>query len=74
MTKESLILYWLSVRNLRWAVQYIDDVIVYTIEGGLVIEYWFNKHYDDECTVMQDGRVVLFGTVEYCLKQTKKPS
>ncbi len=72
MTKESLILYWLATRSLVWAVQYIDDAIIYTVQGGLIIEYHWNEMNDNECTVLRNGKVELFGTVEYCLKHIKK--
>lgn len=73
MTKETIIIYWLSTFRPAWTVQYYNDAVVYTITGGLVIEYRFNEAFDNECTVWRDGKVECFGTVEYCLKYIKKP-
>lgn len=73
MTKETLILYWLSIHRPEWVVRYLGSLIIYTISGGLVIEYDYNANNDEECTVYQDGVVIVWGTVEYCLKNIKKP-
>lgn len=72
MSKETLILYWLATHQLKWAVSYVENVIIYTIQGGLIIEYHWNQVNDDECTVMRGGKVEVFGTVEYCLKNLKR--